>query len=118
MAYVKEGLEQYELAAENTRLFALAKQQNTKLFEMNSTLNESAKKRADILKDLDAKIVAKSNLIARTKDGIEAQRDRIKKLMLENGLLDHEKMNRFYWILLDQLVLDFQNTDGGKNAQR
>ncbi|MBF0257306.1 MAG: response regulator [Desulfamplus sp.] len=110
LAFIKEGLEQHELALENTRLFTLAKQQNIKLFELNRTLNESAKKREKMLNELDDRIVAESNLIIRQKKENEAERERIKKLMLEEGLIDLKNMNRFYGDLLNELAHDLRKT--------
>lgn len=123
LASVKEGLEQYELAEENIRLFRLAKQQNTKLVELNRMLNESAAKQAKILEALDIRISAEgcrrtdteqdiliqeSGWAGETANASDAGLKEIKLQLIQNGLLDYEKINSFYCDLLHELAHRFQ----------
>lgn len=109
LKYIQEGLSQYELAVENIGLFRLAKQQNSKLFELNRILNESAEKQAKILEDLDATIVAAQSQshIGKAED-LEVTRELLKALLQKRGLVEYDKMNCFYRILLNELAYRFQ----------
>ena len=53
---VKRGLQLYEHHLEKEQLFTLAKEQNAKLYELNSELVEAAKKREAKRKDLESEI--------------------------------------------------------------
>ncbi|MBF0411670.1 MAG: response regulator [Desulfamplus sp.] len=122
LACVKEGLEQYELTMENIRLFNLAKEQNTKLVELNRMLSESAEKQARKLQELDARIAEESSRKnktgekssrekhfgaeknSRSEQDIDATVKRIRELLKKNGLLDYESMSMFYGIVLGELA--------------
>jgi len=117
LASVREGLEQHELSVENIHLFNLAKQQNSKLFELNRILKESAAKQSKILEELDEEIKgAKLQLQSRREVEAEAARKQIKELLQSKGLLEYEKMNILYGVLLSEVAHYFQKhaikTDG------
>ncbi|MBF0111408.1 MAG: response regulator [Desulfamplus sp.] len=124
LASVKEGLEQYELAVESRELFRLAKEQNTKLVELNRILNESAVKEANMLKELDAKIaelshkqgryewINKKGAIQEEQNSVTSEADiadlmRVKKILKESELIDSKEINRFYATLIGQLADHF-----------
>ncbi len=112
-ASVKEGLEQYELEMENVRLFALAKDQNAKLVQLNKILSESAKKQGERLEELDQKISKELYNKSQTEEkslkdeGITFDLDRIKELTRQSDLLDYDNMNRFYELLLCKIAERF-----------
>ncbi len=115
LACIKEGLRQYELTMENIRLFNLAKEQNTKLVELSRMLNASAAKQAKRLEELDVKIAEELKRKNSTEGKIIVQRSdraeqdiypalkRVKELIREVGLIDYERMNKFYGVLLSEL---------------
>lgn len=104
---IKEGLEQYDLAIENSRLFRLAKQQNTKLFELNRILNDSAKKQTIALKTLDARIEDELRLRIEKKEDFDILKQQIKELMQEQNMLEYTKANKLYDSLLNELAHRF-----------
>ncbi len=105
---VKTGLEQHELIMENHRLFALAKEQNAKLYTLNKDLKKSAAvhKKAIIQKDKQVK-----ELKIRLDKGFE-NRDYINEmeaLLNESKLLEKEKLNSLYAAILSELYEQFQD---------
>jgi len=55
---IRSGIAQYEQFLENKNLITLAKKQNTRLYELNCELMETAKTHNKILKTLDTEITA------------------------------------------------------------
>lgn len=112
-ASVKEGLEQYELEMENVRLFALAKEQNAKLVQLNKILSESAKKQAERLEELDQKISKELSNKSQTEEkslkdeSVAFDLNRIKELIKQKELLDYDNMNRFYESLICKIAERF-----------
>ena len=105
---VKTGLEQHELLMENHRLFALAKEQNAKLYSVNTEL----KKSADIHKKA---ILQKENQIAELKALLEKgfkKRNYIKEieaLLKEKQMLDQGKLDSLYVAIIAELCEQFQD---------
>lgn len=104
---IKEGFEQYELAIENNKLFRLAKQQNTKLFELNRILSDSAKKQAKALKTLDARIEDELRLRIEKKEDFDILKQQVKELMQKQDMLEYTKANKLYDSLLNELAHRF-----------
>jgi len=105
---VKSGLQQYELIMENHRLFALAKEQNAKLYTVNTELKKSAgvHKKAIIQKDKQIK-----ELNARLTKGFE-NRDyinEIEALLKEQQMVGEDKLNMLYVALISELYEQFQD---------
>jgi response regulator RpfG family c-di-GMP phosphodiesterase len=105
---IKSGLEQYEMVMENHRLFALAKEQNAKLYQINTELKKSAAahKKAVILKDQQIK-----ELKARLEQGFE-NRDYINEmeaLIKEKNMLEQEKLDALYTAVIAELYEQFQD---------
>jgi response regulator RpfG family c-di-GMP phosphodiesterase len=105
---VKAGLEQYQLIIENDRLFALAKAQNTKLFNLNTDLkkNSVAHQQAIIQRDKEIKQLKK-----RLEAGFESRNyiDEIETLLNENNLLEKEQLNTLYAAIMAELFEQFQD---------
>ena len=105
---VRTGLEQHELIMENHRLFALAKDQNTKLYTLNTDLKKSAAvhQKAIVQKD---KQVAELN--ARLEKGFENRNyiNEMEALLKKNQLLDNEKLNSLYVAVITELYEQFQD---------
>ncbi len=105
---VKSGLQQYELIMENHRLFALAKEQNAKLYTVNTDLKKSAAvhKKAIVQKDKQIK-----ELNARLSKGFE-NRDyinEIEALLKEHQMASEDKLNMLYVALISELYEQFQD---------
>ena len=105
---VKAGLEQHELIMENHRLFALAKEQNTKLYTVNTELKKSAAvhKKAIIQKD---KQIAELN--TRLEKGFENRNyiNEMETLLKEKKLLDKGKLDSLYVAIIAELYEQFQD---------
>ena len=105
---VKTGLEQHELIMENHRLFALAKEQNAKLYTLNQDLKKSAAvhKKAILQKDKQIK-----EFKARLAKGFENRNyiNEMEALLKENQLLKKDKLNSLYVAIIAELFEQFQD---------
>ena len=105
---VKTGLEQHELIMENHKLFALAKEQNTKLYTVNTELKKGSAvhKKAIIQKD---KQIGELNL--RLERGFENRNyiNEMEALLKEKQLLGKEKLNSLYVAIIVELYEQFQD---------
>lgn len=105
---IRFGLEQYEMIMENNRLFRLAKEQNAKLYNLNTKLKESSDAHKKTITQLDKEI---ADLNKRLDIGFE-NRDYIKEVEMvlkEKNMLDEKKLNTLYAALLDDLFQQFQD---------
>jgi response regulator RpfG family c-di-GMP phosphodiesterase len=105
---VKSGLEQYEMVMENHKLFALAKDQNAKLYKLNADLKKSTEihKKAIIQKN---KQIKELNVLLER--GFE-NRDYINEmdsLLKEKKMLDEKKLNSLYVAIVAELYEQFQD---------
>lgn len=105
---VKTGLEQHELIMENHRLFALAKEQNTKLYKLNQDLKKSAAvhKKAIVQKEKQIK-----ELKARLSRGFENRNyiNEMEVLLKEKNLLVKDSLNSLYVAIIAELYEQFQD---------
>jgi response regulator RpfG family c-di-GMP phosphodiesterase len=105
---IKSGLNQYELAMENDRLFKLAKDQNSKLYQLNRDLKKSAVTHGKTIAQLDKQI---GQLDQRRAKGFE-NRDyinEIESVLKEYKMLEEEKLNFLYSTLLSELYEQFKD---------
>lgn len=105
---IQVGLEQHELIMENHRLFKLAKDQNSKLYELNVQLKKSTEKHKKKIKGLDTHI---TTLKAGFKKGFK-KRDYINEIELllkENKMLETMRLNELYAELMKELFEQFQD---------
>jgi len=105
---VKAGLEQHELIMENHKLFALAKEQNTKLYTVNIEYKKSAAvhKKAIIQKDKQI-----SELNAKIEKGFENRNyiNEMQTLLEKKQMLDQDKLNSLYVAVIAELYEQFQD---------
>jgi len=105
---VKSGLDQYELIMENHKLFALAKEQNTKLYSLNTEFKKSAvvHKKAIIQRDKEI-----AQLKVRLEKGFETRNyiNEIEILLAENQMIEEEKINSLYTAIISELYEQFQD---------
>ncbi len=105
---VKTGLEHHELIMENHRLFALAKEQNAKLYTLNQDLKKSAvvHKKAILQKDKQIQ-----ELKARLAKGFENRNyiNEMEALLKESQLLHKDKLNSLYVAIIAELFEQFQD---------
>lgn len=105
---VRAGLEQYEMIMENHKLFALAKEQNTKLYTLNKELKKSAAVHQKAIIQKDRQI---EELNARLERGFE-NRDyinEIEALLKEKNMIAKEKMDSLYVAIVAELYEQFQD---------
>ena len=105
---VKAGLEQHELVMENHRLFALAKEQNTKLYTVNMELKKGAAVHKKAIVQKDKQI---SELNTRLEKGFENRNyiNEMEALLKEKQLLDKEKLDSLYLAIIAELYEQFQD---------
>ncbi|MBU2481394.1 MAG: response regulator [Proteobacteria bacterium] len=105
---VKAGLEQHALIMENNRLFALAKEQNTKLYTLNTDLKKIAAvhQKAIIQKDKQIR-----ELNALLEKGFENRNyiNEMEALLKETRMLEEEKLNSLYVAIIAELYEQFQD---------
>lgn len=107
-AKIKSGLNQYELAVENDRLFKLAKDQNAKLFQLNTDLKNNSVAHKKTIAELNSRIEQLNN---RIDQGFE-NRDyvnEIEAVLKEYKMMETEKLNFLYSTLLSELYEQFQD---------
>jgi response regulator RpfG family c-di-GMP phosphodiesterase len=105
---VKTGLEQHELIMENHKLFALAKEQNTKLYTVNMEFKKSAAVHKKAIVQKERQI---SELNARLEKGFENRNyiNEIQALFKEKQMLDEGKLNSLYVAVIAELYEQFQD---------
>lgn len=104
---VKSGLEQYELIMENHRLFALAKEQNAKLYALNTDLKKSAAVHQKAILQKDKQI---GELNARLEKGFENRNyiNEIEALLKEKDMMGEGKLNSLYAAVIAELFEQFR----------
>ncbi len=105
---VKTGLEQHELIMENHKLFALAKEQNTKLYNVNMEFKKSAAVHKKAIVQKDRQI---SDLNARLEKGFENRNyiNEMQALLKDKQMLDEGKLNSLYVAIIAELYEQFQD---------
>jgi len=105
---IKSGLQYYELVVENQDLFALAKKQNSRLYNLSQEL----KQKAEVHKRV---IVQKEKQIIQLKKRLEkgaGEADyfkQIEKLLDENQMFDKDKIVLCYLAVMENFFLEFKN---------
>lgn len=105
---IRSGLDQYELVMENQRLFNLAKEQNTKLFNLNLDLKKRAVEQQNAILKEEKQIEA---LKVRLEKGLESRNypDEIKALLKQNRLMGADELQSVYTTLADLVFEQFQD---------
>ncbi|MDM8538356.1 response regulator [Desulfobacterales bacterium HSG17] len=105
---VKTGLEQHELIMENHKLFALAKEQNTKLYTVNMEFKKSAAVHKKAIVQKDKQI---SELNVKLEKGFENRNyiNEMQALLEEKQMIDEGKLNSFYIAIIAELYEQFQD---------
>ncbi len=104
---VKSGLGQYELVMENHRLFALAKEQNAKLYALNTDLKKSAAVHQKAILQKDKQI---EELNARLEKGFENRNyiNEIEALLKQRDMMGEGKLNSLYAAVIAELFEQFR----------
>jgi len=104
---VKAGLEQHELIMENHRLFALAKEQNAKLYTLNTDLKKSAAVHQKAILQKEKQI---AELNARLEKGFENRNyiNEIEALLKQKDMVEKGKLNSLYAAIIAELFEQFQ----------
>ncbi len=104
---VKAGLEQHELIMENHRLFALAKEQNAKLYTLNTDLKKSAAVHQKAILQKEKQI---SELKERLEKGFENRNyiNEIEALLKKKNMIEQSKLNSLYAAIIAELYEQFQ----------
>jgi len=104
---VKSGLEQHELIMENHRLFSLAKEQNAKLYKLNTDLKKSAAVHQKAILQKENQI---SELKVRLEKGFENRNyiNEIEALLKQKNMVEQGKLNSLYAAIIAELYEQFQ----------
>ncbi len=105
---IKSGLTQFEQTMENKRLFKLAKEQNTKLFQLNKDLKNSSaahEKTIAKLNDTIEKLNTKHDNSFENRDYV----NEIEVVLKENKILEKDKLDFLYSALMAELYEQFQD---------
>lgn len=113
---IKAGLKQYERIMENNRLFALAKEQNTKLHTLNTDLQKSAAIHQKTIIQKDKQIKDLKALLAR---GFENRNyiNEMQTLLEKTQMLEEEKLNSLYVAIIAGLYEQFQDIATGNGFE-
>lgn len=105
---IRIGLDQYELTLENQRLFDLAKEQNTKLFNLNLDLKKKALEHQNAVLKEEKKIEA---LKASLEKGLEPKNylHEVSALLKQNRLTEPEDLQSLYTTLVELVFEQFQD---------
>ncbi len=105
---VKAGLEQHELIMENHRLFALAKDQNSRLYQINKDLKKSAAVHKKAILQKDRQIEELKSILKR---GFENRNyiNEMQALLSEKNMLEKEKLESLYVGIIAELYDQFQD---------
>ncbi|MBU0996389.1 MAG: response regulator [Proteobacteria bacterium] len=104
---VKYGLEQHEMIMENQKLFRLAKEQNAKLYALNTKLKESTDTHKKTITKLDQEI----ELLNKKLDQGFVNRDYVKEIeaaLKNKKMLNTDSLNSLYAALISELFEQFQ----------
>jgi len=102
---IKSGLQYYELVVENQDLFALAKKQNTRLYNLSQELKQKAEHKRVIVQKEKQIIQLKKRL---EKGAGEADYfKQIEKLLDENQMFDKDKIVLCYLAVMENFFLEF-----------
>ncbi len=106
---IKNGIKQYELIIENEQLLRLAKEQNTKLYELNCELREKTEAHQKNIENLNREIdeLGKQIKIQAEKTKKDDSLKKIEKLLTDKDMLDKKKMDHLYMELLKELFEQF-----------
>jgi len=104
---VKAGLEQHELIMENHRLFTLAKEQNAKLYALNTDLKKSAAVHQKALLEKEKQV---AQLNVRLEKGFENRNyiNEIETLLKQKEMMEEGKLNSLYAAIIAELFEQFQ----------
>lgn len=105
---VKAGLEQHEMIMGNHKLFALAKEQNTKLYTLNTDLKKSSAVHKKAIVQKDKQI---SELNSRLEKGFENRNyiNEMETLLREKEMMDQDRLNSLYTAIIAELYEQFQD---------
>ncbi len=112
MAMIRAGLKYYELLIENKKLFALAKKQNTRLYNLSRELQQKAVEHKRM-------IVQKENQVIQLKKRIKkgaGEPDHLKqieKLLEENHMIDKDRMALCFRAVMDDFFTRFKDLAAG-----
>jgi DNA-binding NtrC family response regulator len=105
---IKAGLQYYELIVENRNLFALAKKQNTRLYNLSQELKQKADSHKRVIVQKEKKIL---QLKKRLEKGVnEADYfEQIEKLLEENQMFEKDRLVLCYRAVMKDFFLKFKD---------
>lgn len=105
---IKSGLQYYELVVENRNLFALAKKQNTRLYNLSQELKEKAAVHKRVIVRKDKQIVQLKKRLAKGVDEADYF-EQIEKLLDENQMFEKDKIVLCYQAVIKGFFLKFKD---------
>ena len=105
---IKSGLQYYELVVENRKLFALAKKQNSRLYNLSQELKKKADDHKRVIVKKEKKIL---QLKKRLEKGLhEADYfEQIEKMLEENQMFEKDRLVRCYQAVMNDFFLKFKD---------
>ena len=111
VAFIREGLEQYEGTLENRKLLKQTKRQNAKLYKFNMELKKKTESHEETLSKLDQEIERLKNSdqsLPEKDDNKEYDAENVTAYLKENDMTQPEILNMIYHDLLVKLFREFQ----------
>jgi len=105
---IKSGLQYYELVVENRNLFALAKKQNTRLYNLSQELKQKAAAHKQVIIRKEKQIIQLKKRLE--KGGDEANYlEQIENLLEENQMLEQDRIALCYRAVMKDFFLKFKD---------
>ena len=105
---IKSGLQYYELVIENQNLFALAKKQNTRLYNLSQELQQKAAAHKRVIVQKEKQIIQLKKRVEKGAGGADHFKQ-IEKLLEENQMLDKDRIVLCYLAVMKDFFLKFKN---------
>lgn len=105
---IKSGLQYYELLIENQNLFALAKKQNTRLYNLSQELKRKASEHKREIVQKEKQIIHLTKRLEKKACETDYIKN-IERILEENQMLDTKKMGLCYTAVMETFFLKFKN---------
>ncbi|MCG8551688.1 MAG: response regulator [Desulfobacterales bacterium] len=104
---IKSGLQYYELVVENRDLFALAKKQNTRLYNLSQELKEKAAAYKQVIVRKEKQIVQLKKRL-KTRRGEADHYEQIEKMLEENQMFEKDAIVLCYQAVVKEFFIQFK----------
>lgn len=115
VAFIKDGLEQYDMTLENKRLMKQAKKQNAKLYKFNLELKKKTDAHEKILEELDHEIEKLRSADTAAENGDNNEKydaDKTAAYLKANNMAGQRILNMLYHDLFVKIFREFRQAAG------